>query len=469
MTSKREFGSTITEHADVQWRKAHEHATTLPAADFPYEYKFVEIDGNRIAYIEKGEGDPILFIHGAPTSSYLWRNILPWMSDRGRCISMDLIGFGQSDKPKDHFGYFIHTDYVRKFIEALDLKNITLVLHDWGFNYGMEYTVDHPENVKGVCYGEALMSPRYPIDDTESYGKECPGVLNMYRTMQSEAGHDIAVTQNLFVERVMPEHIYRKMTQAEMMHYRQPFFNVEDRGPILQMPRDVPLDGEPADIRASYTKYNDWFESDNKTVPTLHVYATPGAVNTTEDAAWMCNNIRNHESAWIGTGIHYIQEDNPEGWGRALRDWHRRIDHSLPGSSAMSAGGLSEFVQNNIYANFEAGNIEGVLANFHPDIKFTHHGPRDQIPFAGEWNGIEGAGQMLLTFAETVEPVFVNVKDITASGNKVIVSINESYKVKATGKVYVTDVAHIWTIEGETVVQFDELYDSAAIANAFLP
>ena len=208
MTSKREFGSTITEHADVQWRKAHEHATTLPAADFPYEYKFVEIDGNRIAYIEKGEGDPILFIHGAPTSSYLWRNILPWMSDRGRCISMDLIGFGQSDKPKDHFGYFIHTDYVRKFIEALDLKNITLVLHDWGFNYGMEYTVDHPENVKGVCYGEALMSPRYPIDDTESYGKECPGVLNMYRTMQSEAGHDIAVTQNLFVERVMPEHIY---------------------------------------------------------------------------------------------------------------------------------------------------------------------------------------------------------------------------------------------------------------------
>ena len=157
----------------------------------------------------------------------------------------------------------------------------------------------------------------------------------------------------------------------------------------------------------------------------------------------MCNNIRDHESAWIGTGIHYIQEDNPEGWGRALRDWHRRIDHSLPGSSAMSAGGLSEFVQNNIYANFEAGNIEGVLANFHPDIKFTHHGPRDQIPFAGEWNGIEGAGQMLLTFAETVEPVFVNVKDITASGNKVIVSINESYKVKATGKTYAVSYTHL--------------------------
>jgi haloalkane dehalogenase len=317
--------SPLTEYADVQWHKAHEHATSLPSSDFPFEYKYVEVSGHQMAYIEEGEGDPILFIHGAPTSAYLWRNIIPWMSDRGRCIAVDLIGFGKSDQPDIEYGYFHHTEFVRKFIEALGLKNVTLVLHDWGFNYGMEYTVDHPENVKAVCYAEALMYPRYPIDDTESYGQECPGVLNMYRTMQSEAGEDIAITQNLFIERVMPEHIYRNMTQAEMMHYREPFFDVSKRGPILQMPRDVPLDGKPADIRASYTKYNNWFTDAAKTIPTLHVYATPGAVNTTEDAAWMCDNLRNHESAWIGTGIHYIQEDNPEGWGRALRDWHRRI------------------------------------------------------------------------------------------------------------------------------------------------
>ena len=121
----------------------------------------------------------------------------------------------------------------------------------------------------------------------------------------------------------MQEHIYRLMTQHEMMRYREPFFDVSKRSPILQMPRDVPLDGEPAEIRASYDKYNNWFVT-KQNIPTLHVYATPGAVNTPEDAKWMCEHIANHESAWIGTGIHYIQEDNPEGYGRALHDWMRR-------------------------------------------------------------------------------------------------------------------------------------------------
>ncbi len=325
MNNPASQASPLTQYADVQWRKAHEHATALPSSDFPYEYKYIEINGHQIAYVDEGEGDPILFIHGAPTSAYLWRNVMPWVADKGRCIALDLIGFGKSEQPDIEYGYYSHTEYVRKFIEALDLKNITLVLHDWGFNYGMEYTVDHPENVRGVCYAEALMSPRYPIDDTETYGQECPGVLNMYRTMQSDAGEDIAINQNLFIERVMPEHIYRNMTQAEMMHYREPFFDPSKRGPILQMPRDVPLDGKPAHIRASYTKYNSWFVEPDKTIPTLHVYATPGAVNTPDDATWMCDNIKYHESAWIGTGIHYIQEDNPEGWGRALRDWIRRI------------------------------------------------------------------------------------------------------------------------------------------------
>ena len=126
-----------------------------------------------------------------------------------------------------------------------------------------------------------------------------------------------------------------------------------------------------------------------------------------------------------------------------------------------------EFVQSRIYANFEAGNIPAILEVFDPAIKWTHHGPREKIPFAGEWHGVDGAGQMLQTFAETVEPVFMNVNGIVASDDKVVVLINESYRVKATGKEYVTDVVHIWTIDGDRVVQFDELYDSAAIAEAF--
>ena len=141
--------------ADVQWRKAHAHATALPSPEFPYQQKFVEVMGHKMAYVEKGEGDPILFIHGAPTSSYLWRNIMPYVEDLGRTISVDLIGFGNSDKLNSdnyEYGYFQHVDFIRGFIEALVLKNITFVIHDWGFNYGMEYVVDHQENVKGVWH-----------------------------------------------------------------------------------------------------------------------------------------------------------------------------------------------------------------------------------------------------------------------------------------------------------------------------
>ena len=126
-----------------------------------------------------------------------------------------------------------------------------------------------------------------------------------------------------------------------------------------------------------------------------------------------------------------------------------------------------EFIQNNIYANFESGNFAGVMAVFDPSIKFTHHGPREKIPFAGEWHGLEGTGQFFETFGDAVEPVFVNVKGIVASGDQVVVLINESFRVRSTGKEYVTDVAHIWTVNNGKIVQFDELYDSAAIAEAF--
>ncbi|NCF20369.1 MAG: alpha/beta fold hydrolase, partial [Haliea sp.] len=143
----------------AQWNIAHECANRQPSAEFPYEYKSIEINGHNIAYVDEGEGDPVLFIHGAPTSSYLWRNIMPWLQDKARVISIDLLGFGQSDKPDIEYGYFLHVEYVRKFIEQLGLENITLVLHDWGFNYGMEYAVDFEDNIKGICFAECLMWP----------------------------------------------------------------------------------------------------------------------------------------------------------------------------------------------------------------------------------------------------------------------------------------------------------------------
>lgn len=322
---KKQLFRELTAGMTEQWNVAHECANKVPSAKFPYEFKSIEINGHNIAYVDEGEGDPVLFIHGAPTSSYLWRNIMPWLEDKARVISIDLLGFGQSDKPDVEYGYFLHVEYVRKFIEQLNLKNVTLVLHDWGFNYGMEYAVDHEENIKGICFAEALMAPRYPIVDEEKYEAQRPGTLRMYKIMQSRLGEEIVLEHNLFLECVVIEHIYRRINQEAFQYWREPLMDPICRKANLQMPRDVPINGQPAEVCASYDKYNSWFVNEEKTVPTLGVYATPGAVMIESDVEWQQENIENHETLWIGPGIHFLQEENPEAWGRHLRDWYLRI------------------------------------------------------------------------------------------------------------------------------------------------
>jgi haloalkane dehalogenase len=323
--NKKQLFRELTAGMTRQWEVAHECATKQPSAEFPYQFKKIEINGHNIAYVDEGEGDPILFIHGAPSSSYLWRNIMPWVEDRARVISIDLLGFGQSDKPDIEYGYFQHSEYVRKFIEALDLKNITLVLHDWGFNYGMEYACDHEDNIKGICMAENLMWPRYPIVDTDQYESQRPGTLRMYKIMQSSLGEEIVLDHNLFLECVVIEHIYRRMNQEAFQYWREPLMDPICRKANLQMPRDVPINGKPEKIVASYDKYNNWFTDPNKSVPSLCVYGTPGAVTIESDVEWQQENIEEHETLWVGPGIHFLQEENPESWGRGLRDWYGRI------------------------------------------------------------------------------------------------------------------------------------------------
>jgi len=324
-SGKKQLFRELTAGMTAQWNIAHECANRQPSADFPYEFKHIEINGHNIAYVDEGEGDPVLFIHGAPTSSYLWRNIMPWLQDKARVISIDLLGFGQSDKPDTEYGYFLHVEYVRKFIQQLGLENITLVLHDWGFNYGMEYAVDFEDNIKGICFAECLMWPRYPIVDQEAYMAQRPGTLRMYKIMQSELGEEIVLDHNLFLECVVIEHIYRRMNQEAFQYWREPLMDPMCRKANLQMPRDVPIDGQPADVCASYDKYNNWFVNPDKKIPTLCFYATPGAVTIESDAQWQQENIARHETSWVGPGIHFLQEENPEAWGRQMRDWYLRI------------------------------------------------------------------------------------------------------------------------------------------------
>ena len=181
------------------------------SADFPFESKYVEIHGSKIHYIDEGSGDPILFLHGNPTSSYLWRNIIPYLVPHGRCIAPDLIGMGKSDKPDLGYRFFDHSEYVEGFIDKLDLSNITLVIHDWGSALGFHYASRHESNVKGLAFMEAILAtmPRW-----DGFPPDVRTMFEGFRT--PEVGWDMIVNQNIFVEQVLPGGIVRKLTDEEM-------------------------------------------------------------------------------------------------------------------------------------------------------------------------------------------------------------------------------------------------------------
>ncbi len=291
------------------------------SAEFPFESKFVEVLGSKIAYIDEGEGDPILFIHGNPTSSYLWRNIIPYVQPQGRVIALDLIGFGKSDKPDIEYTYADQIKYVEGFIEALDLKNITLVVHDWGSALGFDYASRNENNIKGLAFMEAIMLPAAPY----SYDTMPEFQADFFRTLRDpQKGPELIINQNFFIEEVIPNiGTVRTLTKEEMDAYRAPFLNPESRKPILVWPNEVPIDGEPANVVKVVNNYNEWLLQTD--IPKLHLYASPGALNPPEVVDFLTKNLKNYESVYVGEGAHYIQEDNPDAIGKAISEWYEKI------------------------------------------------------------------------------------------------------------------------------------------------
>ena len=200
---------------------------SLPQAispDFPYESHYLEVEGSKLHYIETGSGDPILFLHGNPTSSYLWRNIIPYVTPLGRCIALDLIGMGKSGKPDIEYRFFDHVRYVEEFIRAMDLQDITLVLHDWGSALGFYYASRHADNVKGLAFMEAILKPIASWEEMDE------GTRQMFQALRTpELGWDLVVNQNIFVEQAIPGSIVRPLTEVEMNHYRKPFTDPPSR------------------------------------------------------------------------------------------------------------------------------------------------------------------------------------------------------------------------------------------------
>lgn len=288
------------------------------SGNFPYESKFVEVNGARMHYVDAGEGQVFLFLHGNPTSSYLWRNVMPFVEAVGRTIAVDNIGFGRSAKPDLDYTYQTHRDYIDGFITALDLEDVILVGHDWGSVLGLDHARRHPDNVKGVVFMEAIVPPAFPMESLAEMG-ESEERFAAFR--DPETGREMLIEDNLFVEQVLPGAVLRELTDEEMNAYRAPFEDEATRFPIYMWPNELPIGGEPARNVEVVEKIGDWLRT--SPMPKLLLYARPGAIVPPEAARWMQANYRTLDARFVGYGIHFVQEDEPEAIGRAIADWYR--------------------------------------------------------------------------------------------------------------------------------------------------
>lgn len=270
-----------------------------------------------MAYIEEGEGDPIVFLHGNPTSSYLWRNVMPHLTGLGRLIAPDLIGMGDSDKldnsGPERYTFAEQRDYLFELLEQLGVtENVTLVLHDWGSALGFHWAHTHPKAVHGIAFMEAVVAPISSWDDFPDRARET------FQAMRSPAGEEMILENNLFVEAILPGSILRDLSEEEMAEYRRPFVNAgEDRRPTLTFPRQVPIEGEPADVFNIVSEYSQWLT--DSPIPKLLVNADPGVL--------IAGPVEDFVRGWANLtevtvpGLHFIQEDSPDEIGRAIADW----------------------------------------------------------------------------------------------------------------------------------------------------
>jgi haloalkane dehalogenase len=290
------------------------------SAEFPFESKYLTVRGSRMHYVDEGRGEPVIFIHGNPTSSYLWRNIIPYVTDRHRAIAIDLIGMGKSDKPDIGYTFREHYDFVETFIEQQGLRNVTLVVHDWGATLGFWYASRHPDRVKAIAFMEGVLPPAFPQPSYEAMGEDMGG---LFRTLKDPVkGREMVIDNNGFVEQLLPAFTNRPLGDAEMAAYRAPYTQPANRKPTLVWPLEIPVGGQPPDTTATLQAIDAFMAATE--LPILLLYASPGAVVSPAAVPWYEGKIKNLESVYIGTGLHFLQEDQPEAIGRALKEWLRR-------------------------------------------------------------------------------------------------------------------------------------------------
>ena len=274
--------------------------------------------GRQMAYVEMGVGAPIVFLHGNPTSSYLWRNVMPHLADQGRCIAPDLIGMGDSDKLEpsgpERYRFVEHRAFLDGLLDALEVRSdVTLVVHDWGSALGFDWARRHAAAVRGIAYMEAIVAPLGWADWPEA-------ARDVFQAFRSPAGEQMILERNLFIEAVLPGSILRQLTDEEMAEYRRPFAAAgEGRRPMLTWPRQIPIDGEPAEVDEIVAAYAAWLATTS--VRKLFINAEPGAILIGRQRE-ICRRWPNQREVTV-RGSHFIQEDSADAIGAAIADWRR--------------------------------------------------------------------------------------------------------------------------------------------------
>lgn len=287
----------------------------------PYQKQTATIHGKQIAYVDEGKGDPIVLLHGNPTSSFLWRNVIPELTGSGRVIAPDLIGQGDSEKlpasdGPERYGFMAAYHYLDGLLQALDLGDrITLVIHDWGSALGFHWAYQHPERVRGIAYMEAIVMPV----EWQDWPENARGIFQGFR---SDKGESLIIDRNMFIEAVLPGSIMRPLTEEEMNEYRRPFPEPEDRRVTLNWPREIPIEGEPAAMVQLVGEYGEWLASP-ESPPKLFINADPGSILVGRQRAF-CRSWP-HQTEITVKGTHFIQEDSPVEIGTAVAEWLRYL------------------------------------------------------------------------------------------------------------------------------------------------
>ena len=293
---------------------------------FPFDLQIVSVFGSNMAYVDTGNpssGDSettAIFLHGNPTSSYLWRNIIPHVQSVRRCVAPDMIGMGKSDKPALDYRFVDHVKYLDEFLsKVIPSGKVVLVIQDWGSALGFHWANRNRDRVAGIAFMEFIRP--FPTWDDAAQGL----AQQTFKAFRDEVkGRQLIIEQNAFIEVMMPRGLIRALTSEERQYYAQPYTSPSTREPLYRWPNEIPIEGEPADVYEMVSNYHEWLmESD---FPKLFFWASPGRIVSEEKAAWYLQNLKNVKGVFVGHGVHFLQEDHPHRIGREVHDWVASLD-----------------------------------------------------------------------------------------------------------------------------------------------